>query len=152
MGRIAALLAAVVAITGCEKLETALGGGSVGRYQIVINRHKVDGEFPEGDSAEAFLIDTAKGRVWSFRREWIGTNLSDRVPMHFSRLHIVDEEGLLGPTRKQFVDTNKEFNKIKRRMLLEETVENKELKEEVRRNARETLEKLIADEDNGKHE
>ena len=149
MQKIAGLIALVITITGCDKPEITSANEPVGRYQIVINRHKVDGDPPEGDSAEAFLIDSAKGRVWAFQREYIGMNYYDKVPMRFVRIDILDQEGVLGPPSSQFFDTNKKANKMMQRMHLKKVIENTAASEDVRRKARETLEKLIAEETTG---
>lgn len=55
MRKTAVLLWAVVAITGCDKLETTLGNGPVGRYQMVASV-----------GANTFIIDTKSGSVWRF--------------------------------------------------------------------------------------
>ena len=57
MRKLTALLAVVVAITGCDKLETTLGNGPVGRYQIVTSPQ------PDG-AANTFILDTRNGTAW----------------------------------------------------------------------------------------
>lgn len=57
MRKLTALLAVVVAITGCDKLETTLGNGPVGRYQIATSSQ------PDG-AAGTFILDTRNGTAW----------------------------------------------------------------------------------------
>jgi hypothetical protein len=62
MRKLAALLAAVIAITGCDKLEKTLGYGSVGRYQVVASSLADAG-------STVFLVDSKTGTTWRLNED-----------------------------------------------------------------------------------
>jgi hypothetical protein len=62
MIKLTALLTAVIAITGCDKLETTLGYGSVGRYQVVASSLADAG-------ATVFLVDSKTGTTWRLNED-----------------------------------------------------------------------------------
>lgn len=62
MIKLTALLATVIAITGCDKLETTLGYGSVGRYQVVASSLADAG-------STVFLVDSKTGTTWRLNED-----------------------------------------------------------------------------------
>lgn len=62
MRELTALLATVIAITGCDKLETTLGYGSVGRYQVVASSLADAG-------STVFLVDSKTGTTWRLNED-----------------------------------------------------------------------------------
>ena len=60
MKKLTGLLIMLLMATGCEKLETVLGNGPVGRYQMVTSSQ------PDGTSS-TFILDTKNGAAWKLR-------------------------------------------------------------------------------------
>lgn len=60
MQKITTLFTIVLAISGCDKLETTLGNGPVGRYQMVSSSQ------PDGVSS-TFILDTKNGTAWKLQ-------------------------------------------------------------------------------------
>jgi hypothetical protein len=102
MRKLTALLVLVLAI-GCNdpKVSVELKGQTAipapPRYQIVINTHKND-----GGNTEAFLLDTERGRVWMYRP----LDESTQMVNHFYPIEIVDSEGVIGQTPKDWFSLN----------------------------------------------
>jgi hypothetical protein len=109
MRKLAALLVLVLTV-GCNdpKVSVELKGQTAipapPRYQIIINTHE-----RTGANAEAFLLDTQRGRVWAYGPYNDKTKLVD----HFGPIDIIDEEGVMGMTPENW-HSFQEFIKAKR--------------------------------------
>lgn len=102
MRKLTALLVLVL-VVGCNapKVSVELKGQTAipapPRYQIVINTHKYD-----GGNTEAFLLDTERGRVWMYRP----FDELKQMVNHFYPIEIVDNEGVIGQTPKDWFSLN----------------------------------------------
>jgi hypothetical protein len=100
MRKLTALLA-VVLLVGCKNPTVSVelkGQPAVTappRYQIIINTQEWTGA-----NAEAFLLDTQRGRVWAYNRFYEANGVGEG--QHFFPIEIIDDEGAMGMTSKEW--------------------------------------------------
>jgi hypothetical protein len=89
----------LVLVVGCNdpKVSVELTGQTAipapPRYQIIINTQEFTGA-----NAEAFLLDTQRGRVWAYNR-WVPPGPEEPgTAEHFYPITIIDDEGVIGMT------------------------------------------------------
>jgi hypothetical protein len=104
MQKLTALLAAVIAITGCDKLETTLGYGSVGRYQVVASSLADAG-------STVFLVDSKTGTTWRL-------NEDEFVPIKVVSLEL-DAARKRNAELKEKVARLEQLKKMKAELLIE---------------------------------
>jgi hypothetical protein len=104
MRKLTALLAAVIAITGCDKLETTLGYGSVGRYQVVASSLADAG-------STVFLVDSKTGTTWRL-------NEDEFVPIKVVSLEL-DAARKRNAELKEKVARLEQLKKMKAELLIE---------------------------------
>ena len=103
MRKITALLS-VALLIGCKdpkasfELKGQLDVPAPPRYQIIINSQEWSGA-----NAEAFLLDTQKGRVWGYTRFVPSIEMGKRpIEERFYPIRIIDDDGELGFTTEQY--------------------------------------------------
>lgn len=104
MRKLTALLATVIAITGCDKLETTLGYGSVGRYQVVASSLADAG-------STVFLVDSKTGTTWRL-------NEDEFVPIKVVSLEL-DAARKRNAELKEKVARLEQLKKMKAELLIE---------------------------------
>jgi len=113
MRKLTALLA-VVLLVGCKNPTVSVelkGQPAVPappRYQIIINTQEWTGA-----NAEAFLLDTQRGRVWAYNRFYQSNGVGKEE--NFYPIEVIDDEGVMGMTSKEWHS----FNEFKKAQLAE---------------------------------
>ncbi len=133
------VLSAAILLFGCNdpKLSIELKGQPAvpapPRYQIIINTQEFTGA-----NAEAFLLDTQRGRVWGYNRF-----VPPETMENFYPITIIDDEGVIGMTSNDW-HSFQAFKKAKR--------DAKETQVILDRAAKEAAAAEVGKKDSAKHE